>query len=165
MDSLERFKKCLFDETVNCSACLMNVDVMREKQAMIRNLSRQERTASSVLMEMLGVMLRDRLANRYMEYFMVIHPEGNTDDTPRPLTKEQFEQFERMEFRNLTDAMLGRRKDIKCSTCQDDFKDEDVVVMLPCSGKHYYHELCIGEWLTKWSTVCPLCRTDVSPNS
>lgn len=47
-----------------------------------------------------------------------------------------------------------------CLICFDDFKDGDVLRVLPC--KHKFHALCVDQWLLNSSALCPLCRLDVS---
>jgi hypothetical protein len=43
-----------------------------------------------------------------------------------------------------------------CTICQDNFKDDDVVRLLPC--EHIYHPECIDDWLKIHSYKCPCCR-------
>lgn len=43
----------------------------------------------------------------------------------------------------------------------DTFDDSDAsVVILPCKA-HFFHELCITEWMKK-QNVCPVCRHPVT---
>tara|TARA_Y100000389_G_C17426776_1_gene500021 strand:- start:622 stop:1050 length:429 start_codon:yes stop_codon:yes gene_type:complete len=42
-----------------------------------------------------------------------------------------------------------------CSICLDEFNKNDHIITLEC--KHYYHQLCITNWLKK-EVTCPLCR-------
>ena len=44
-----------------------------------------------------------------------------------------------------------------CIICHDFFKDQEVLVRLPCG--HYFHADCISRWL-KSNTTCPTCRFD-----
>lgn len=48
-----------------------------------------------------------------------------------------------------------------CSICLEDFKEEDEVITLPCSGHHIFHSQCILEWLPR-NNACPLCKEAVS---
>lgn len=47
-----------------------------------------------------------------------------------------------------------------CSICISEFQtDEEMVTLFPCN--HTYHSDCARKWLTKKSTLCPLCKTDM----
>jgi len=39
-------------------------------------------------------------------------------------------------------------------------KDNAEVVILPCKA-HFFHELCIGEWIKK-QNACPVCRKEIT---
>ncbi|KAG1055793.1 hypothetical protein G6F43_002270 [Rhizopus delemar] len=45
-----------------------------------------------------------------------------------------------------------------CAICLDDFKDDFYVRVLPCH--HGYCTACIDVWLTKKSSLCPICKSD-----
>lgn len=45
-----------------------------------------------------------------------------------------------------------------CAICLDDFKDDFYVRVLPCN--HGYCTACIDVWLTKKSSLCPICKYD-----
>ena len=50
-----------------------------------------------------------------------------------------------------------------CCICMDDFNADnkkELVVVLPCKA-HYFHELCITEWMRK-QNLCPVCRHEVT---
>lgn len=49
-----------------------------------------------------------------------------------------------------------------CSICLADYKDVDVVRVLPDCG-HMFHQNCIDPWLRMHPT-CPLCRTSPLPS-
>lgn len=51
-----------------------------------------------------------------------------------------------------------------CSICMMNFDTSDRVIILPCSDKHMFHELCIRGWLNL-KTTCPICRYDLASNS
>jgi hypothetical protein len=44
----------------------------------------------------------------------------------------------------------------KCLITQEEFKDDDKVIQLPCN--HCFIEECIMNWLTKEKGECPVCR-------
>ena len=47
-----------------------------------------------------------------------------------------------------------------CAICVEEFQEDDVVRILPCS--HFFHPHCIDPWLTEHSSMCPLCKQPVS---
>ena len=49
----------------------------------------------------------------------------------------------------------------ECCICLDFFMHDQTVVTLPCNHKHYFHELCITNWLQN-TQQCPFCKTQVT---
>ncbi|KAH8827994.1 hypothetical protein DL96DRAFT_1601187 [Flagelloscypha sp. PMI_526] len=47
-----------------------------------------------------------------------------------------------------------------CPICIVDFEDGDDVRVLPCDGKHRFHQACVDPWLLELSSSCPICRHD-----
>ena len=47
----------------------------------------------------------------------------------------------------------------ECVVCCDDFKDEELVVVLQCA--HAFHESCALPWL-RIHASCPICRREVT---
>lgn len=52
-----------------------------------------------------------------------------------------------------------------CGLCQEDYKDNERIVDLPC--EHFYHEPCLEKWndfqrLDGKVATCPLCKRSVS---
>ena len=45
----------------------------------------------------------------------------------------------------------------ECSICLCEFEAEELVTVLPCDVRHYFHSECIRDW-SKRSTTCPLCK-------
>ena len=46
-----------------------------------------------------------------------------------------------------------------CAICVDDFKEKVEVRELPCG--HIFHPECIDEWLSNYSSMCPLCKDNL----
>jgi Ring finger domain len=45
-----------------------------------------------------------------------------------------------------------------CPICIVDFENGDDVRVLPCEGKHVFHQACVDPWLLELSSSCPICR-------
>lgn len=45
-----------------------------------------------------------------------------------------------------------------CPICIVDFEEGDDLRVLPCEGKHKFHQACVDPWLLELSTSCPICR-------
>lgn len=45
-----------------------------------------------------------------------------------------------------------------CPICIVDFEEGDDLRVLPCAGKHVFHQACVDQWLLELSSSCPLCR-------
>ena len=59
---------------------------------------------------------------------------------------------------DLTQNMLDKREQKKCSICLEDFEVGTKIIYLPCF--HYYHAQCIETWV-KNSDKCPLCNIEI----
>ncbi|XP_039788208.1 probable E3 ubiquitin-protein ligase HIP1 isoform X4 [Panicum virgatum] len=51
--------------------------------------------------------------------------------------------------------------DIKCSICQEEYKEGEEIGQLPC--EHGYHVCCIGQWL-RLKNWCPVCKASAVPS-
>ena len=69
-----------------------------------------------------------------------------------PNLKEIFGETE------LTQNMLDKGENKKCSICLEDFEVGTKIIYLPCF--HYYHAECIETWV-KNSDKCPLCNIEI----
>ena len=49
-----------------------------------------------------------------------------------------------------------------CPICIVDFEDGDDLRVLPCEGKHVFHQACVDPWLLELSSSCPICRHGMS---
>ena len=52
-------------------------------------------------------------------------------------------------------AAIGRET---CPICIVDFQEGDDIRVLPCEGKHCFHQQCVDPWLLQLSSSCPICR-------
>jgi hypothetical protein len=76
------------------------------------------------------------------------------DDVILVITEEALDKLEVNLYERIKDDLKGEM----CTICSDDFYDEDIVRILPCS--HIYHRICIDKWLTTKSYKCPVCRKE-----
>ena len=58
----------------------------------------------------------------------------------------------------ITPAAIGRET---CPICIVDFEEGDDLRVLPCEGKHRFHQECVDQWLLELSSSCPICREGV----
>jgi len=63
---------------------------------------------------------------------------------------------EALRYRKPRDDEVG----MKCSICFDCYATDEVVVAMPCSASHVFHERCVKEWLAR-DDSCPLCRSSL----
>jgi hypothetical protein len=77
---------------------------------------------------------------------------GPSGVTPRPQQRVQTSQ---VYDDPIVPAAIGRET---CPICILDFEEGDDVRVLPCEGKHQFHQACVDPWLLELSSSCPLCR-------
>jgi len=58
---------------------------------------------------------------------------------------------------DIVPAAIGRET---CPICIMDFEEGDDLRLLPCEGKHRFHQTCVDPWLLELSSSCPICRED-----
>jgi len=74
---------------------------------------------------------------------------GNHMGGAPPATKDTINRLKQSLFR-------AERISIKeCSVCQEDYKEMDKLVTMPCD--HIFHKDCLTKWLNMHNT-CPFCR-------
>lgn len=49
----------------------------------------------------------------------------------------------------------------ECAICIGPYIEEDEITPLPCDKRHYFHSICIEDWLRK-NNVCPLCKKEIT---
>ncbi|PPQ63983.1 hypothetical protein CVT24_009412 [Panaeolus cyanescens] len=65
-------------------------------------------------------------------------------------------------------ALEGHKSDVipssfgreTCPICIVDFEKGDALRVLPCEGRHRFHQECVDPWLLRLSSSCPICRHD-----
>ncbi|CAD8126642.1 unnamed protein product [Paramecium sonneborni] len=47
----------------------------------------------------------------------------------------------------------------QCAICLIEYQKGDVIFILPCNSKHFFHQRCIKNWI-QYQSICPFCRAD-----
>ncbi|KAL4078374.1 hypothetical protein V8B97DRAFT_2021461 [Scleroderma yunnanense] len=107
--------------------------------------------------------VRSRLGGSYEERGIATEdaagpvPTWETTPTPRPrITTKSINQPPKSNDSVMPEA-IGRET---CPICIVDFEEGDDLRVLPCEGKHRFHQTCVDPWLLELSGSCPLCRQD-----
>lgn len=90
------------------------------------------------------------LFERILHGILTMPTEQN--DVPLPLSENAMNQLQELKYSEYS----TENKDKICSICQDEYKGDDIIKILPC--KHFFHTQCITEWLTNYHYKCPICR-------
>ncbi|XP_019427146.1 PREDICTED: RING-H2 finger protein ATL70-like [Lupinus angustifolius] len=73
-----------------------------------------------------------------------------------------FESFPKLLYSEVVQNKGGSNIYSSCSICLGDFKESDMLTLLPGCG-HLYHLNCVNPWLRLHST-CPICRKSSGQN-
>uniref|UniRef100_A0A6S8BMD5 RING-type domain-containing protein n=1 Tax=Aplanochytrium stocchinoi TaxID=215587 RepID=A0A6S8BMD5_9STRA len=76
---------------------------------------------------------------------------------PKGMNKKELKKLDTIKF---TAGMEGMDEEAACSVCLMDFEEGETLRLLPCSGKHPFHQDCIDRWLVRNDT-CPQCREHI----
>ena len=95
-----------------------------------------------------------RTASQTAHSLLVLSPPSAQHNKKKtiPNLSQIFEEVE------LTQSMLDKGEQKKCSICLEDFEVGTKIIYLPCF--HYYHSKCIETWV-KESDKCPLCNIEI----
>ncbi|CAD8147174.1 unnamed protein product [Paramecium pentaurelia] len=69
-------------------------------------------------------------------------------------TKSKFKKMNKFEFKNAPEFSSIQQQ---CNICMCDYEDNDLIVQLPCSIKHHFHDHCLQQWVII-KQQCPVCR-------
>ena len=53
-------------------------------------------------------------------------------------------------------------KDAFCIICYTGYDESQTLIQLPCNIDHYFHEVCLKEWMEKQKSQCSSCRTPIT---
>ena len=80
---------------------------------------------------------------------------------PTVLSEARRRGLTRWDIDLLATTVFTDRKEVtskECSICLSTFDLGELVMTLPCDGKHSFHSQCIRQWLERQNS-CPLCQT------
>ncbi|PVU99772.1 hypothetical protein BB559_000420 [Furculomyces boomerangus] len=76
------------------------------------------------------------------------------------IIREDLESYPIVTMKNFMDSINVKAPEkLECLICIEEFKDEDLVRVIPCY--HPFHKECIDTWLLEQSGSCPECRLDL----
>lgn len=91
-----------------------------------------------------------------------MHRHGFLDSGPGPAMAAKpglIDQIETVAYNPSLFPKGDDGEDPECAVCQDVFDSSRTIKKTSCG--HYFHEDCLGKWLSEYSRMCPLCRSDL----
>lgn len=49
----------------------------------------------------------------------------------------------------------------ECIICMQSYERDDIVTQLSCHPSHYFHLVCIEDWIKSGKNSCPICRHQI----
>lgn len=89
----------------------------------------------------------------------VMFQEFKEDYQQKQRAKRLQEKLKGMKYETYLNTW-GKLEDI-CVICNEEFNDDELIIMLSCDNKHVFHENCIKTWI-KQKTICPICRAEIN---
>ncbi|CAK67383.1 unnamed protein product (macronuclear) [Paramecium tetraurelia] len=68
-------------------------------------------------------------------------------------TKSKFKKMNKFQYRCCPELSSIQQ----CNICMCDYEDNDLIVQLPCSTRHHFHDHCLQQWVII-KQQCPVCR-------
>ena len=62
-------------------------------------------------------------------------------------------------IQNLPTIKADKKHVSCCVICTEDIKEGDEIMILKCPANHFFHGICIKNWLLV-KTTCPMCRSE-----
>jgi len=98
---------------------------------------------------MMGGSVFGDMESRIIEEFLRNDPNRYG---PPPASQETLDKLQETMYSE------GKCVNKECTVCQEDYKDDDKVLHLPCN--HNFHKSCVTEWLLRHDS-CPICRKGI----
>lgn len=125
----------------------------------IININLRERTRPSNNQEIIENFSNN--LNNLVDYLNTLI-DANDINNQFPLDEEirnetmTLEQINNIESHTFEDVNHVNNYSDTCTICQEKFKENDTVSLLPCN--HVFHKDCLKNWLLNYNCVCPICR-------
>ncbi|XP_028805148.1 RING-H2 finger protein ATL68-like [Neltuma alba] len=87
---------------------------------------------------------------------------GLDDSIINSFPKLSYSEMKKSSYNNPNNTEDPSNNSSSCSICLADYKEEDMLRLLPDCG-HLYHLRCVDPWL-KLHNTCPVCRTRTFPS-
>lgn len=101
------------------------------------------------------------ISARIRTIYLNNNPMADLKDVPTPLSDQHKALLTRCKFSDITPEKLSRTSiDTSCAVCQLGFEAEQQLTLLPCLGRHYFHNDCLDPWFSI-SKKCPVCRENI----
>ena len=166
-------------QSLIASMMLVSDDLITKIQKMDKaskaNVISESITSSTTVIRLLSIAMKKsiRIANQ------VITLEEENDELERSQENHAIEQnnlesvikvhtddkkllvpllFENVAYHSFMSMRQGG--DTKCSTCLEDFKENEEISILQC--KHYFHTTCAIKWLSENKSACSLCKRHIT---
>lgn len=68
------------------------------------------------------------------------------------------------EFNVYRFKLCNDQSEVECCICLSHFRNNQMLIGLPCSSKHYFHHDCIADWLQRHNS-CPMCKMKIDVNN
>lgn len=136
-----------------CLCCVWWVVRRRRRRFQHENRNMEQRRRNYSRMQNRDQMARQELIESILRQLQQLQLDGQAQ---RPLGSERTRQLPTGKYGKLVESSQEA-----CAICVEDFKNEDLMRLLPCN--HHFHLECIDEWLINHSDLCPLCKKQV-PN-
>eukprot|EP00828_Plagiopyla_frontata_P049216 TRINITY_DN9711_c0_g1_i3.p2 TRINITY_DN9711_c0_g1~~TRINITY_DN9711_c0_g1_i3.p2 ORF type:complete len:104 (+),score=15.73 TRINITY_DN9711_c0_g1_i3:41-313(+) len=76
-----------------------------------------------------------------------------------PASENALQRLQPTKYKKMELNPTGNETD-KCMICLQEYEEDNPIIILKCSNKHYFHEECIKNWL-QINGVCPACRQKI----
>jgi len=122
------------------------------RRALAQGLELEGRSQSAVAQRVRQIQMG--LIPRLSDHLRPVYVEDDDDDDEGMDTDSEEEDLELLEQFEMEKIYLKKVKvsaeegvDSSCTVCLGDYTEGDLVLQLPCQGKHRFHHDCITTWL------------------
>ena len=105
------------------------------------------------------VYLHDHILNPNYSETSIEHREENNKNIVKGLPSCVINSYGTFAFEKNNIANINNDYDTNCSICIVDYKESEILRMMP-QCRHYFHKDCVDTWL-KIKGSCPICRNSL----